>query len=70
MACSSVFDKNTGLIIKNSSTKKPPKYQDLFGETIIELAKQNKEIIGVTPAMLTGSSLNKMMAEMPKEHLT
>ena len=61
-----VFDKKTGHIVKNSSTKKAPKYQDVFGETIIELAKENKEIIGVTPAMLTGSSLNKMMQEMPE----
>ena len=60
-----IFDKETGEIIKNNSKKTPPKYQDVFGETIIELAKENENIVGVTPAMLTGSSLNKMMAEMP-----
>ena len=60
-----IFDKETGEIIKNKIKKTPPKYQDVFGETIIELAKENENIVGVTPAMLTGSSLNKMMAEMP-----
>ena len=60
------FDKTTGEIISNKKTKSPPKYQDVFGETIIELAKQNKNIVGVTPAMLTGSSLNKMMEAMPE----
>ncbi len=60
-----VFDKDTGKIKKTAKKKSPPKYQDVFGETIIELAKKNKNIVGVTPAMLTGSSLNKMMKEMP-----
>jgi 1-deoxy-D-xylulose-5-phosphate synthase len=60
-----IFDKKTGEIIKTKTKPKPPKYQDVFGETIIELAKKNEHIVGVTPAMLTGSSLNKMMAEMP-----
>jgi 1-deoxy-D-xylulose-5-phosphate synthase len=60
-----VFDKETGEIIKTKTKHPPPKYQDVFGETIIELAKENKDIVAVTPAMLTGSSLNKMMAEMP-----
>ena len=60
-----LFDKNTGEIITGIKKKSPPKYQDVFGETIIELAKKNKQIIGVTPAMLTGSSLNKMMNKMP-----
>jgi 1-deoxy-D-xylulose-5-phosphate synthase len=61
-----LFNKDTGEIIVGKKKKTPPKYQDVFGETIIELAKENKEIVGVTPAMLTGSSLNKMMAEMPE----
>ena len=61
-----VFDKITGEIISKKVEKKPPKYQDVFGETIIELAKINKDIVGVTPAMLSGSSMNKMMAAMPK----
>ena len=60
-----LFDKNTGEIITGVKKKSPPKYQDVFGETIIELAKKNKQIIGVTPAMLSGSSLNKMMNKMP-----
>ena len=61
-----IFDKNTGKSIKSGGVKSPPKYQDVFGETIIELAKKNKNIVGITPAMLTGSSLNKMMNEMPE----
>ena len=61
-----VFDKDTGEIIKPKKKKTPPKYQDVFGETIVELAKENENIVGVTPAMLTGSSLNLMMEKMPK----
>ena len=61
-----IFDKKTGEILSGVKKITPPKYQDVFGESIIELAKENKNIIGVTPAMLTGSSLNKMMAEMPE----
>ncbi len=62
-----LFDKNTGEIIKSiSSSPEPPKYQDVFGKTIIELAKKNNKIIGVTPAMPTGCSLAMMMEEMPK----
>ena len=60
-----VFNKETGEIIRSEGEKTPPKYQDVFGETIIELAEKNKDIVAVTPAMLTGSSLNKMMKEMP-----
>ena len=60
-----LFDKKTGEIIGGKKKKSPPKYQDVFGETIIELAEKNKQIIGVTPAMLSGSSLNKMMNRMP-----
>lgn len=59
------FDKNTGELLTVKSDKKPPKYQDVFGETILELARMNENIVGVTPAMLAGSSLNKMMDEMP-----
>ena len=61
-----VFDKNTGKNYSQGKVKSPPKYQDVFGETIIELAKKNSNIVGVTPAMLTGSSLNKMMDVMPE----
>ena len=60
-----LFNKETGEIISTPTKKTPPKYQDVFGETIIELAKVNENIVGVTPAMLTGSSLNKMMDVMP-----
>ncbi|MEC8273766.1 MAG: 1-deoxy-D-xylulose-5-phosphate synthase, partial [Bacteroidota bacterium] len=62
-----LFDKNTGEIIKSvSSSPEPPKYQDVFGKTIIELAKKNDKIMGVTPAMPTGCSLGMMMEELPK----
>jgi len=61
-----LFNKDTGDFIVGKKKKSPPKYQDVFGETIIELAKKNEQIVGVTPAMLTGSSLNKMMGEMPE----
>ena len=61
-----LFDKNTGEIIKSvSSSPQPPKYQDVFGKTIIELAKENDKIMGITPAMPTGCSLGMMMKEMP-----
>ncbi len=61
------FNKNTGEIIKNPEEKNnPPKYQTVFGKTIVELAKQNKKIIGVTPAMATGCSLNIMMEQIPE----
>jgi len=60
-----LFNKETGEIITLKKKKSPLKYQDIFGETIIELAKENENIVGVTPAMLSGSSLNKMMDEMP-----
>ena len=61
-----LFNKDTGDFIVGRKKKSPPKYQDVFGETIIELAKENEQIVGVTPAMLSGSSLNKMMAVMPE----
>ena len=60
-----LFDKRTGSIIKGNGNESAPKYQDVFGETIIELAKENEKIVGVTPAMLTGSSLKQMMETMP-----
>ena len=61
-----IFNKETGEITKPKKKKSPPKYQDVFGETIIELAEENENIVGVSPAMLTGCSLNKMMEQMPK----
>ncbi len=61
-----VFDKITGKIEKKTfDTPQPPKYQDVFGQTIIELAKANPKVMGVTPAMPSGCSLKYMMAEMP-----
>ena len=60
------FDKITGEIHKKVyNTPQPPKYQDVFGVTLVELAKQNNKIMGITPAMPSGSSMNKMMKEMP-----
>ena len=60
------FDKITGEIRKSVPTEpQAPKYQDVFGHTIVELAKKNERILGVTPAMPSGSSLNIMMKEMP-----
>ena len=60
------FDAKTGDLIPSSSNGIPPKYQDVFGETIVELAEQNEKIVGITPAMLTGSSLKFMMETFPK----
>lgn len=61
-----LFDKITGEIFKkNVTTAQPPKYQDVFGHTIIELAEQNENIMGITPAMPSGSSLKLMMEKMP-----
>lgn len=59
------FDPETGERIIKDTTGQPPKYQDVFGETILELARQNPNIVGVTPAMPSGCSLNIMMKEMP-----
>ena len=59
------FDAATGEIYVKAETIEPPKYQDVFGYTIVELATQNKNIIGITPAMPTGSSLKYMMDEFP-----
>jgi len=62
-----LFDKITGEIKKSKSDKpQPPKYQDVFGHTIIELAEQNPKIMGITPAMPSGCSLNLMMKGMPE----
>lgn len=60
------FDKISGEIYKKvHETPQAPKYQDVFGNTLVELAKQNDKIIGITPAMPSGSSMNIMMKEMP-----
>ena len=60
------FDANTGDIIPKSDDNLAPKYQDVFGETILDLAQKNENIIGITPAMPTGSSLKLMMDAFPK----
>jgi 1-deoxy-D-xylulose-5-phosphate synthase len=61
------FDKKTGKIIKVKSDKlQPPLYQDVFGHSILELARNNDRIIGVTPAMPSGCSLKMMMEEIPE----
>ena len=60
------FDVNTGERIVSDTTGQPPKYQDVFGETLLELARQNDRIVGVTPAMPTGCSMNIMMKELPE----
>jgi len=59
------FDAKTGNLIQRNQNNEPPKYQDVFGLTLVELAKQNKKIVGITPAMPTGSSLKYMMEQIP-----
>lgn len=60
------FDKKTGQFLVSRETKRPPLYQDVFGNTLLELARKNERIIGITPAMPTGSSLKIMMEEIPE----
>lgn len=61
------FDKVTGVVFKKVHDKpQPPKYQDVFGHTLVELAEKNDKIMGVTPAMPSGSSMNIMMKAMPE----
>ena len=59
------YDPETGERIKSDTQNLPPRYQDVFGHTLLELAKENKRIVGVTPAMATGCSMTIMMDEMP-----
>ena len=59
------FDVATGQRIAEGTAQQPLKYQEVFGKTLLELAKQNPRIVGVTPAMPTGCSMNIMMKEMP-----
>jgi 1-deoxy-D-xylulose-5-phosphate synthase len=59
------FDRKTGAIVSEDASNLPPKYQDVFGHTIVELAEKNERIVGITPAMLSGSSLTFMMEKMP-----
>ena len=60
-----LYDVETGLQLKGDTSNQPLKYQDVFGHTIIELAEKNPKIVGITPAMPTGCSLNMMMEQMP-----
>ncbi len=62
-----LFDKKTGELLRVKSDKPaPPRYQDVFGHTVLELAEKNDRIAGITPAMPTGCSLNIMMEKMPE----
>lgn len=61
-----IFDKETGLIIKTTDAGVPATYQEVFGETILELARTNNKIAGITPAMITGCSLCTMRKEIPE----
>ena len=60
------YDPETGKRLGSNTEGQPPKYQDVFGETVLELARQNDRIVGITPAMATGCSLSIMMKEMPE----
>ena len=59
------FNAETGERIVKDTSNQPPRFQDVFGETLLELARRNDKIVGVTPAMPTGCSMNIMMKEMP-----
>jgi len=61
-----VFDASTGDLIKESKLELPPKFQEVFGETLVELAKKNENIIGITPAMPTGTSMKRMIDTFPE----
>ena len=60
------FNPETGERIVSEASNEPPRYQDVFGNTLLELAKANPRIVGVTPAMPTGCSMNIMMEQMPE----
>ena len=60
------FDASTGNLVSKNKADLPPKFHDVFGLTLVELAKQNKAIVGITPAMPTGSSLKYMMDALPE----
>ncbi|WP_036151286.1 1-deoxy-D-xylulose-5-phosphate synthase [Maribacter forsetii] len=59
------FNKQTGELQKKTNVAQPPKFQDVFGKTLVELALKNEKIVGITPAMPTGSSLKFMMEAIP-----
>tara|TARA_R110002051_G_scaffold3395_1_gene18304 strand:+ start:54633 stop:56420 length:1788 start_codon:yes stop_codon:yes gene_type:complete len=63
------FNAETGELNPTNTSPQPPKYQDVFGHTLVELAEQNVNIMGITPAMPTGSSLKYMMERFPKRAL-
>ncbi len=60
------FDKESGDLLRSDETGLPPKFQDVFGSTLVELAEQNESIVGVTPAMPTGSSMKYMIERFPE----
>ena len=60
-----LFDAETGERLVSDTTNRPPRFQDVFGETLLELARENDRIVGVTPAMPTGCSMNILMKAMP-----
>ncbi len=62
----SKFDKKTGEFYPSLTTSQSSRYQDVFGDTLLELARKNKKIVGISPAMSTGSSLKTMMDEIPE----
>ncbi|MDC6350396.1 1-deoxy-D-xylulose-5-phosphate synthase [Zeaxanthinibacter sp. PT1] len=59
------FDKHTGDLIRGSKSEGPPKFQDVFGLTLLDLARENERIVGITPAMPTGSSMKYMIEALP-----
>ena len=61
-----LFDKTTGDLYKKEEKPQPPRYQDVFGHTLLELAEQNSKIMGITPAMPTGCSMNILMKALPE----
>lgn len=61
-----IFDSKTGELISSSDAKQAPKFQDVFGHTLVELAEKNDKIIGITPAMPTGSSMKFMIQKFPE----
>lgn len=60
------FDPETGERIVQDSSQEPPRFQDVFGETLVELARANDKVVGVTPAMPSGCSMNVLMKAMPE----
>lgn len=61
-----LFNPVNGELIKSGPSEKPAKYQDVFGETLVELAKENENIVGITAAMLSGTSISKLQKAMPE----